>query len=173
MVQVQQFCEEHAGPVARLTLQHDCRKLVADGQAMHAKKLAAERLVNQLLSVRCTCAFWQTLAVRATHTVWPTGMRIVLSSICIVRLVLTALRGASMAVMRNALCRLAMHVLETSTLVRLTRGSEHWWRRWLSSKLPLTPRRHASGASWQPLSPSSACFLCRLLAAARTTAPFL
>jgi hypothetical protein len=62
MAQIAQFFEEQAGPVAKLTVQRDCRRLVVAGQRLRASKLAAERLVNMLLQACKTAASDRQLA---------------------------------------------------------------------------------------------------------------
>jgi hypothetical protein len=65
-VQVQQFFEQHGGPVAKLAVQRDCRQLVAHGQKLQTLKLAAERLVNQLLQVCPLCL--KSIVLQALET---------------------------------------------------------------------------------------------------------
>ena len=48
-VQITAFFEEHVGEVARVTVQRDCRHLVAAAQQLHTHKLTAERIVTRLL----------------------------------------------------------------------------------------------------------------------------
>lgn len=65
--QIAAFFEERAGPVAKLTVQRDCRQLVVAGQRLRASKLAAERLVNRLLQACETGAPDRKLVVLKTR----------------------------------------------------------------------------------------------------------
>jgi hypothetical protein len=49
LLQIASFFEGSVGPVAKLSVQRDCRQLIRLGQSLHTAKLAAERKVNCLL----------------------------------------------------------------------------------------------------------------------------
>lgn len=48
-LQVAEYFEAHAGPVAKINVQRDCRRLIALGHARHDARLAAERCLQRLL----------------------------------------------------------------------------------------------------------------------------
>lgn len=49
MHQVKEFFQEHAGPVARLHLQQDCKELVRVGQARYKAKALLEEALSVML----------------------------------------------------------------------------------------------------------------------------
>lgn len=49
VLQVAEFFEVQVGPVAKINVQRDCRRLIALGHARHDARLAAERCVQRLL----------------------------------------------------------------------------------------------------------------------------
>ena len=54
-MQIAAFFEGNVGPVAKLNVQRDCRRLIALGTARRAASLAAERALQRILRYGCGC----------------------------------------------------------------------------------------------------------------------
>jgi hypothetical protein len=55
VVQIATFFERNLGPVAKLNVQRDCRRLISLGNQRHTARLATERALQRLLRYGCCC----------------------------------------------------------------------------------------------------------------------
>lgn len=54
-MQIATFFETNVGPVAKLNVQRDCRRLISLGSQRHTARLATERTLQRLLRYGCGC----------------------------------------------------------------------------------------------------------------------